>query len=195
MHELQVHPSVELAWVIANREASLAGCDCISPAYVLLGVLKILDENYDREAESINLDEEGLQQINEMIVACRPLLHLSERELTMARRGLHLSLHDNNSDQMPTRVRMLQWSGEALYLHQKTVARAFNSKRQTITLTDLLEELLDNLPPEAAPFFQNHPTARAAESSSGEAEGQVKYDSLLWRSSREPDKPDEDDAE
>jgi hypothetical protein len=189
MQPMEVHPSVRLAWIIANREALLGTCDCITPVYVLLGVLKILDDNYDREAEAMHLGAEELQQVNDMIIACRPLLHMSERELTSARRGLHTALHENNGGQMPTRMCMLHWSGDSLYLYQKAAARAFNSKQHSITLLHLLEELLANLPPEAMTFFQNHPTARTAVDSSADGERQVKYDSLLWKAS---DKPDED---
>lgn len=183
-----MHPAAYLAWLIANREASLGACDCVTPAYVLLGVLKILDDSYDKEAEALNFDAEELQQINDMITACRPLLQMSESELTSARRGLHTALHDNSSARMPARIRWLQWSGGALYLHQKTVLRALNSQQQSITLLHLLEELLANLPPEAVPFFENHPTARPALNSSAEGEDQAKYDSLLWQTS---DKSDE----
>jgi hypothetical protein len=184
---LELHPAVHLAWLIANREASLAAYDCVTPAYVLLGVLKILDDCYDREAEAINLDAEELEKINDVVVTCRPLLHMSEKELTAARRGMHMALQDNNSVQMAPRVRMLQWSGDSLYLYQKTVARAINSQQHTVTLVPLLEELLENLPPQALPFFQNHPTAHPSASSSGDGGGQIKYDSLLWRVSDERD--------
>lgn len=184
---MELHPAVNLAWLIANREAALAAYDCIIPAHVLLGVLKILDDSYDREAEALNLGAESLERINDMIVTCRPLLHMSEKELTAARRGLHMALHDNDSGEISPRMRMLQWSGDSVYLHKKAVARAVNSTQHTITLVHLLEELLANLPPEATPFFQNHPTARPAASSSGDGEGRVKYDSLLWQASDESD--------
>ncbi len=127
MRPLALHPSVRLAWLIANREAALANCTCITPSHVLLGVLKILDDNYDREAEASKLDAQELEEIKEMVGICRPLLQMSESELKAARRGVHQALPDNNSGQMPPRVRMLQWSGDSVYLYQKVIARAFNS--------------------------------------------------------------------
>ena len=107
---------------------------------------------------------------------------MSKSELTAARRGLHKILPDNNSGQTPTPVRMLQWSGDSVYLHQKVVRRAFNSGQRLVTLIHLLEELLENLPPQATVFFQHIPGARAALDSGGDNQGQVQYDSLLWRS-------------
>lgn len=183
MSPVEMHPAVRLAWLIANREAALASCACVTPAHVLLGVLKILDDSYDREAEAFNLDAKDLEQVNEMVRISRPLLHMSESELKAARRGLHQALPDNNSGPTMTRVRRLQWSGDCLYLYQKVMARAFSSSERTITLIHLLEELLENLPPEAFPFFQHHPRARAAINSSEDDKNQVQYDSLLWPSS------------
>lgn len=184
---MELHPSVYLAWFIANREAALASCTCITPPHVLLGVLKILDDSYDREAESVNLDAGELEQINEEVRICRPLLQMSEAELTAARRGLHKLLPDNNSGERHPRVRMLQWSGDSVILHQKVVMRTMLDGQRTVTLVHLLEELLENLPPEALPFFQHHPRARVAIDSSGDGQSQAQYDSLLWPSSDEPD--------
>ncbi|HEX8556979.1 MAG TPA: hypothetical protein VF668_02700 [Pyrinomonadaceae bacterium] len=184
---VELHPSVYLAWFIANREAALAGCACVTPPHVLLGVLKILDDSYDREAEAARMGAGELGRIDEAVGACGPLLQMSGAELTAARRGLHKALPDNNSGERPPRVRMLQWSGDSLFLHQKLVARAMNESGRTITLAHLLEELLENLPPEAMPFFRSHPRARAALDSSGDGQSQAQYDSPLWASSAEPD--------
>jgi hypothetical protein len=187
----ELHPSVELAWLIANREAALANCTCITPPHVLLGVLKILDDSYDREAEAVRMNARELERINEMVLISRPLLQMSEAELTAARRGLHTALPDNNSGQTPPRVRVLQWSGDSVYLHQKVVARALNEGQHAITLVHLLEELLENLPPEAAQFFQHHPRARVAINSSEDGQSQMQYDSMLWPSTAaEPDEED-----
>ena len=184
---LELHPSVHLAWSIANREAALANCTCITPPHVLLGVLKILDDNFIREAEAINLDAEEVDQINEMARISRPLLQMSESELTAARRGLHRALPDNNSGQTPSRVRKLPWSGDSVYLYQKMVARAVHQSHHTVTLMHLLEELLENLPPEAVVFFQHHPRARPAIDSSEDGQSQVQYDMMLSAPSDEPD--------
>jgi hypothetical protein len=184
---MAMHPSVELAWLIANREAALANCPCITPSHVLLGVLKILDDSYDREAEAFRLEAEEIAQINEMAAFCRTLLQMSEHELKAARRGVHQALPDNNTGQTPPRVRTLQWSGDSVYLHQKVIVRAFNSGEPTITLAHLLEELLENLPPEAFIFFEGHPRARAAISSSEDSQNPVQYDSMLWPTSSGPD--------
>src|SRR6184192_3152344 len=102
---VNLHPSVQLAWLIANREAALANCTCITPAHVLLGVLKILDDSYDLEAEDANMDARDLEQISDMVRISRSLLQMSKAELTAARRGLHKALPDNNSGQTPPRVR------------------------------------------------------------------------------------------
>jgi hypothetical protein len=186
---MEMHPSVHLAWLIANREAAFANCACITPSHVLLGVLKILDDNFDREAEALDINAEELEQINEMVRLSRPLLQMSEAELTAARRGLHKALPDNNSGQTPSHVRTLPWSGDSLYLHQKALARAIHDGQRTVTLIHLLEELLENLPPEAFVFFQHHPRARTAVDSSEGIQSQAQYDSLL---SAPPAEPDED---
>lgn len=185
--EFELDPSVRLAWLIANCEASLANYDSIRPAHMMLAVLKILDNNYSRVAEAMKYSEDELKQITDMAALCRPLLHLSENELTKARRGLSKALHDQESGERPSRLRMLKWSGAALYLHRKSGVRAAENGLQTITLMHLLEELLANLPLEAAPFFKNHPTSQLL-TDMGEADGSyVKYDSPLWNVSEEPD--------
>ncbi len=188
---MALHSSVHLAWFIANREAALANCTCITPPHVLLGVLKILDDSFIREAEALNLDAEEVNQINEVARISRLLLQMSESEVTAARRGLHRALPDNNSGQTPSRVRKLPWSGNSLYLHQKMVARALHQGHDTVTLVHLLEELLENLPPEAVVFFQHHPRARAAIDSSEDSQSQVQYDSMHSAYSDEPDESDE----
>lgn len=184
---MDLHPSVRLAWLIANREAAFANCTCITPPHVLLGVLKILDDSFDREAEAVNLDAQDMEQINEMVCLSRPLLQMSETELTAARRGLHKALPDNNSGQTPARVRTLPWSGDSIYLHQKVVARAIRHGHRTVTLVHLLEELLENLPPEVVVFFQHNPRARVATDSSEDGQSQVQYDSLISAPSAKPD--------
>lgn len=185
---VELDPSVQLAWYIANREAALANCACITPSYVLLGVLKILDDSYDREVEDINMDAQELEQINQMVLITRRFLEMSQSELTAARRGLHKALPDNNTGQTPPRVRPLRWSGDTVYLHTKVVARAIKSGQLSITLIHLIEELLENLPREAILFFQQHPRARAAVSSSEDGQDEAQYDSLLWGSSEQRDK-------
>lgn len=185
--EIKIHPSVRLAWLVANCEAALANHDCIRPAHVLLAVLKILDNNYSRVAEVMEYTEDELRQIDDMAASCLPILHLSESELTRARRGLHKVLHDQESDERPSRLRLLKWSGAALYLHRTSGVRAVENGLEAITLAHLLEELLANLPLEAEPFFKNHPTAQLSSDGSETVESGVKYESPLWEASEEPE--------
>lgn len=157
--EISLHPSVNLVWVIADFEAAISNCDLLTLAYVMLGVLKVLDNNYNRVTEAIKFSADELQQVSEMAASCRPLLQLSERELTAARRCLHKTLHEHDGE-IPLHVQRLPWSGDAIYLHKRSIRRAMDSGVQTVTLEHLLIELLASLPLEAAPFFKNHPPAQ-----------------------------------
>ncbi len=155
--EINAHPSVRVALNMANDEACLSGSQYIEPFHILLAVLNIVDDHYDQASESMGLPPEEIKSVGEMAAECRLRLKISDKEITAVRRQLHKILRSRD----PLPLQLLPYSNETTYLLQKAARRSFkDGSTQELELTFLLEELLDNLPKEIAPFFgSNRDTA------------------------------------
>lgn len=149
--KIVIHPSIKLAWSIANDEACLSGSRVIHPVHLLLAALKIIDDNFDEAAEDLHLDAEEMRSVVDIISQCRQMLEMSDEDLTATRRGLRHTLQESGGEPLP--IHHLHRSGESRYLFQKAAWLAIKAESDELNLTHLLNELLTNLPEDAIPFF------------------------------------------
>ena len=150
MTTIPVHPSVELAWQIANTEACLAGSLRIEPVHFLLAALKIADDVIDGAAPNLSATPEAQPSTRQIAAECRQLLGLADAELTAARRALRRQLREQGT---PRPVRRLHRTDQARELFESAISRMLERGDRALTLLHLLEQLLDELPSEAAPIF------------------------------------------
>ncbi|MDP2955081.1 MAG: AAA family ATPase [Longimicrobiales bacterium] len=82
----RVHPSTQLAWAIANREASAAGSPEIEPVHLFVALLQIIDDAYHQEAIRLDLAPEDLADVESLAREGRAALGLDADGLTRLRR-------------------------------------------------------------------------------------------------------------
>ena len=149
-----LHPSMLLAWHIANTEACLSGAQFIEPVHFLLAALMILDDSYAQAAEMLGLPPEALKAVAEVAARARAALEMSDDEVTAARRRLR---HDLSQRGEPTPLRQLSRSTESSYLFQKAARRMVRTGGDQLSLSHLLDTLAEDLPAEAAPYVRAAP--------------------------------------
>jgi hypothetical protein len=138
-----LHPSVQLAWALANLEANRSNAPRIEPAHFLLACLRIADDAATQEAELVGLSPQLREATADLVQPARRLIGLSEKELTAARRGLARALH---RDGALTQVDILHRSEAARDMFVAAARRAVKQNASELTLLHLLSALLDNLP-------------------------------------------------
>lgn len=151
MKRIEIHPSVELAWNIANVEACLAGSPRIEPVHFLLATLIIIDGVFEEIADTMKLSPETIREIFDVAAECRDLLQMSDDEITKARRALRQSLREGvEAEELVT----LHRSGESRFIFQRAGRRTIDAGEDRLTMVHLLAEILQHMPSEAKPFLK-----------------------------------------
>src|ERR1043165_9950748 len=153
-----LHPSMLLAWHIANTEACLSGAQFIEPVHFLLAALMILDDSYAQAAEMLGLPPEALKAVAEVAARARAALEMSDDEVTAARRRLR---HDLSQRGESPPLRQLSRSTESSYLFQKAARRMVRTGGDQLSLSPLLDPPPAALPPRAPPFRRARPAPSA----------------------------------
>lgn len=115
-NEISVHPSVFLAWNIANVEACRSGNARIEPAHFLLATFMILDGLFKDAAEAMGMSPDGLRAIFGIAAQCRLILQMSYDEISTARRRLRRRLRETGT---PAEITTLHRSGESRFIFQR----------------------------------------------------------------------------
>lgn len=150
MRRMEIHPSVQVAWAIANAEACLSGNERIEPAHFLLGILKVIDDAFQQDIDKMGYPAEIIHAVSAMAARGRIATGMPDDEITATRRALRRALREMSA---PGEMRGLHRSEASRDLFQDAARRAFEDGSDELTVVHLLEELLDNLPDEAVPFF------------------------------------------
>jgi hypothetical protein len=146
---MDVHVSVQLTWSIANFEACRSGSSQIEPVHFVLGVLKVMDLNFSRDALAMGLPADILTSIIPVAEQCRERLNISGDEIKRARRNIRKAVRGPSTQ--PTDI-TLHRSPEARTLFKRAGKRAIEAGEDELSLTHLLEELIAVWPAEAATF-------------------------------------------
>lgn len=150
MKEINVRPSVLLAWSMANQEACMVGSRNIEPLHFLLAVLKMLDDAFVDQAQQMGIEQDAIRQIMGEIRECRGQVGLSDEEITRARRGVRNLLPSPVSAPV---VQMLHRSAESRNLFQDAANMVNEAGENELRLIHFLMALKNNLPGEAAHLF------------------------------------------
>lgn len=161
MSEVSIHPSVYLAWSIANLEACRSGSERIEPAHFLLATFIIIDGLFEDAAEAMGMSTDGVRAIFGIAAECRLILQMSNDEITTARHRLRQRLRETGT---PAEISTLHRSGESRFIFQRVGRLVSKSGTSEMTLAHLLAEILEHLPPEAYPFI-NLPKPKTIENS------------------------------
>jgi len=157
MKRIEVHPSVYLAWNIANAEACLSGDPRIEPVHFLLATLIIIDGMFEDVADSMKLSSETMREVFDCAAECRSILEMSDDEITNARRAVRRTLREAKT---PMEMIALHRSGESRFMFQRAGRRTLEAGAARLTIVHLFEEILEHLPTDAQAFLKS-PVRRA----------------------------------
>jgi len=151
MKKVNIHPSAELAWGIANREACLSGSSRIEPAHFLLAALQIIDGMFEEEASAMELSPDQINEVFKETSRCRQYLEITDDELTSARRSLRQVLR---KDVESHETVMLHRSGKSRFIFQRAARAAFGRGQEGLALFDLFEQIITYMPTEGEPLLK-----------------------------------------
>lgn len=152
MRRIEIHPSVYLAWNIANIEACLSGNPRIEPIHFLLATLIIIDGVFEEVADTMKLSADTIREVFDIARECRSVLKMTDEEITNARRALRRLLREKTD---PRELVTLHRSGESRFIFQRAGRRTISAGADLLTVLHLLEEILEHMPSEAKPFFKD----------------------------------------
>ena len=144
---IDVDPSVQIAWSIANLEACRSGNSRIEPVHFLLGLLKVVDVNFVEDVMKNDVAPEVAESVIAVAEECRRRLGLSGGEIKRVRRTLRKALGGHVTS---TQVITLHRSDASRSLFKRAGKRAVAIGADEISLPHLLDELAADWPPEAS---------------------------------------------
>lgn len=143
MKDIQLHPSVQLAWALASREARLSGSSSIEPLHFLVAILLIIDDCYLQDAKAMGFPRNALKEIARISEETRKAIGLPEDRITAMRRELTNFLRQAGNIPQPT---VLHRSEDSRALFQNAARLAVASGHGTLNMLHLLQALLDHTP-------------------------------------------------
>jgi len=138
---LHVDTSVQIVWALANTEANLAGDDRIRPVHFFLGVLKLIDPQFQRQLEGVELPEEGRQQVAQHSRGLRQYLEMTCEEVTRLRRSVRRQLREGKSARKD--IRMLHRSDDSRDVFQAAAAKVVGAGGTALSVAHLAEALFE----------------------------------------------------
>jgi len=138
--EITIHPSVLLAWSLANRHAMLSGSSRIEPAHFVLATLEIIDGVADPGIAE--MDPGQISDIKRAAEECRESLGLTPEEVTRTRRSLRKVLDETDRELEPGLLHRSQSSRKAFNRAARSV---LDSGGQELTLAPLARSLLQEI--------------------------------------------------
>jgi ATP-dependent Clp protease ATP-binding subunit ClpA len=141
----RIHPSLQLAWALANREAHFSGSATIEPLHFLVAILLIIDDCFLRDAEAMGLPNEAVDDIATLSAKTRKTIGVPQDRITTMRRELTKSLRQPDHVPEPT---VLHRSDESRALFQEAVDHAKRQGDETVNMFHLLEALFRRMPVE-----------------------------------------------
>ena len=160
--EIQLHSSILKAWDYANKQAMMAESERIQAAHFLLAVFILMD--YEDGIDYNNLpgeeSESTRKEVQDAIKECKGRIGLSDDDLTRTRRGIQkkLLLFQPSFDTTHT----LHRSDEMRRIFHKCSQEAVDNGRPDITLPDLFNMLLQNIPEDLYPIFEGVPNIKSS---------------------------------
>jgi ATP-dependent Clp protease ATP-binding subunit ClpC len=143
LKDIRLHPSVQLTWALANREAQLSGRYGIEPLHFLVAILLIIDDCFLREAAAMGLPKNALDEIAILSAEARNAIGLPENRVTAIRRELTRFLRQVDYIPDPS---VLHRSEESRGLFRDAVRLAGEKGDSTLNMLHLLQAFLQHIP-------------------------------------------------
>lgn len=140
----RIHPSLQLSWVLANREAHFSGSSTIEPIHFLVALLLLMDDYYLQDAKAMGMPNGVIEEIASFSAVARKIVAIPDVRITAIRRELTKFMR--RVSHIPDPV-ILHRSSESRALFQDAAKRAADRGHDTINLVHLLEALLERIPP------------------------------------------------
>src|SRR5258707_971252 len=137
MFSIDVDPSVQLAWSIANLEACRTGSQLIEPVHFLVGLLKVVDVGFVNDASQNGVPPHVLDAVIPVAEECRRRLAISDDEIKRARRSLRNALVGQT---VSASLTTLHRSAASKALFKRAGKRAVIAGADDLSLTHLLDE-------------------------------------------------------
>ena len=159
---IRIDTSTQLVWAIANTEANLAGDTRIQPIHFFLGILKVIDPQFLRQLEGVELADEDRRHLIEVSKNVRQYLELSVNEVTNLRRSLRRGLRDGGAE--PSHIHMLHRADESRAVFKAAAEKVANAGGQTLSALGLTEALFetDSISLEGMKKLKSRPSTRGA---------------------------------
>lgn len=154
---IRVHPSAQLAWSMANKEACLAGSEMIEPLHLFLALLKILDEAFHQDAERVGLTPDEISELTATAAAGRQLIGMPGDEITRIRRSIGNALR---SDQAKPPKEMLHRSPECVKVFDHASQHAIQERAPFLKFLHLLKAILLNTPADVSRYLPSRTTQK-----------------------------------
>lgn len=138
---LRVDTSAQLVWAIANTEANLAGETRIRPIHFFLGILKVIDPQFLRQLQGVDLPDEDQRKLTQISKQVRQYLEMSVEDVTRLRRSLRRGLRDG--EQAQSEIHMLHRSDESRTVFAKAAQKVVESGGQALSVLHLAEALFE----------------------------------------------------
>lgn len=136
---MQLHPSVQIAWAIANTEANLSGERLIQPVHFLLGLLKVIDARFIDQIQGVELPDEDKESIRQSGNSARHFLEMTNEEAMKMRRSLRKLVRTSAAPH--SKMLMLHRSDQSRALFQMAAEMTHNSGGSVVTLVELANAL------------------------------------------------------
>lgn len=141
----RIHPSLQLAWALANREAHFSGSPTIEPLHFLVATLLIIDDCFLRDAEAMGLPSDAIEGIATLSAKARKTIGIPQDRITAMRRELTKSLRQPDHVPEPT---VLHRSDKSRALFQDAANQAKGHGDEAVNMLHLLEALFRRMPVE-----------------------------------------------
>jgi len=138
LNRLPLHPSLILAWGMANLEAWRGRSERIKPLHFLSAIFRILDDTYQHDAQILGISDSDIAEAKTIILKARAQLNLNQETLTNWRRKLRA---DYLVDESRLARGMLHRTDESRRLFERAASLASTEGARSIDLTHLLYEL------------------------------------------------------
>lgn len=152
MKTIQIDTSIELVWILANSEACLSSSQWIEPVHFLLGILKVIDKNFQQQMVENNFIVEISGTLIEISIFARMILGMQNDEIIAVRHSIRQSYKKYRNAK---KVMTLHRSHGSRVLFNQAAKRALNASTDCLNLLDLLIVLLKNLHPRIQSILMN----------------------------------------
>lgn len=140
---MQIHPSVLIAWDHANQEAYRSNCTNIEPAHFLIGTLSFIDGLFTTQTIELTTTDDGQTEFQIISEKCRDILKLTAEEVTRLRRKLQFAIRVEYG-KIP--VGLLHRSESSRQLFSEAMNIALEMGEETLSL-EHLTTILQNIFP------------------------------------------------